>query len=263
MPYYSNKDRFAWIDEMPLSEKIIWLVKIRCYIREFFDATVTPKVPNNTDIYEYCKRKIIFSKKFWNPSAFSHFMRLMHQQGYLKQVIPYCHVDTSKYEKFGWEFYRPARIVVKRADLISGDANDSLQLINSGRYKYEASDKTLLMSTDELHIWEELQREDFLEVEYEKKFYYKSEFKLPDFTIKVNDSEDPFIWEHFGMKEDSNYFVTMANKIEWYSRAGLKHIDDGGRLIFTIRHHDDDFHHDVVEIINNIKSHIKPLTNGA
>lgn len=259
MKYFFNKDRFAWIDDMPLSEQIAWLLKIRCYIREYFDATATPAVPNISDICVYCRRKPFFKKKFWSDAAFGHFMRVMHRQGYLKQVIPYCHVDTSCHTQYKWAFYRPARHVIKRSDLNSGEtAAKTPQIINAGAFQYESSDGvTRLRSGGELHIWEQLLKEPELEAQYEKKYYYRSEFKIPDFTVRVKSSGKEYIWEHFGMKEDGGYFVGMANKIEWYARAGLKHIDDGGRLIVTINDDDETkFHHDVTEAIRQMKSNL-------
>lgn len=241
-----NPNRYHWIESMPLSERVYWIIRFRYYMNEYFQATVTPSIPNMDDIVTFCLRKPDFSKRFWNKAVFHHFMREMHKEELLLQVIRNCQVDTSNPDKYKWYFYRPSRIVKTRSSLL----NDNTSKNQIEDYLYVTNKGIKVRSAQELHIYEKLSTIPGIEVEYEKKFKYKSEYKLPDFTFVINDKT--YFWEHFGMSEDWGYFYNMANKIEWYYNAGLKPFKDGGCLIFTIFEDALHFHRKVDEIICDI-----------
>lgn len=247
MPYVN---KYYWMDIMPLSEKVFWMVRFRFYMNAFFEANATPRVPNLIHIAEYCLRKPDFKTRFWTASAVHHFMREMHRQNYLKQIILNYHVDTSQHTNYKWEFFRPCNSFVRRASILEGGQKNTIDNVTG---RYVASDGTKLLSTHELYIYEELIRVKEIAVEYEKYYEHRSEYKKPDFTITMYDIPDPYVWEHFGMSEDAGYFYKMANKIEWYFKAGLTPIDQGGKLIFTIFENEHVFQHRVSEIIDMLR----------
>lgn len=208
--WYYNKHRYDWIDNMDFSEKMYWIVKFRHYMNEFFNATVTPEVPNMDDIVTYCSRKADFQKRFWNKAVFHHFMREMHNQKYLRQIIPNCHVDTSCHNFYKWDFYRPSRKARSRDSILT---NNTTQVndVHIENYKIVTADGTRLRSAQELYIYERLIEIPNLKVLYEEKFRYKTDYKLPDFTIIIDEGA-PYIWEHFGMTEDEGYFYNMETR---------------------------------------------------
>ncbi|MCC8019376.1 MAG: hypothetical protein LIO85_06355 [Rikenellaceae bacterium] len=226
----SYKNPYRWIDDMPEERQMKLLFTIRRYINDLFEQTSTTKFTRLSDIWDYCSKKKGFL--FTSSSAFGHFMKLMHKKRLLRQVITCCDVDDSNPEHWNWYFRRPHN-PVRTKDSADSENIATRKIPYSPGYECAAKDGTKVKSLQELHIYEQLLKEPRIEVEYEKKFYWNDEFKVPDFTLYIDGSKEPYIWEHFGLTGRRGYFDHMAEKIEWYTRAGMAAFQKGGRLIVT------------------------------
>ncbi|MCD8102878.1 MAG: hypothetical protein LUE26_09980 [Alistipes sp.] len=242
---------YQWIDDMPEERQVKLLISIRNHINDYFEQTSTPETPRLTDIWDYCSKKEGFL--FTSSQALSHFMRLMHQKGILRQVITCCDVDDAAHGYYQWYFRRPPNTVRTR-ESAERDEIKTRRVPYSPGYECETEDGTKVKSLQELFIYEQLAKEPRIRFEYEGKFYHGNEFKVPDFTLYIDGQEEPYIWEHFGLNGRRGYFDHMAEKIEWYRQAGLENFEQGGRLIVTTGEDKDAFELQVKNILSRLLS---------
>ena len=79
--------------------------------------------------------------------AFSRFLRKMHDENILKQVIPNVEVDTSNKCMYQWRFYPPTKTRQRQADPESVKATFHLS-----KGMFFARGMTAVISTDQVSI---------------------------------------------------------------------------------------------------------------
>lgn len=95
-----------------------------------------------------------------------------------------------------------------------------------------------------------------IEYIYDKKFIGQDgSVRYPDFVIDDSETGKRYIWEHLGMLNNSDYRNRWKQKLVWYERQGILHIERGGGpngiLVTTIDHPNGGI--DVTEIDSAIK----------
>ena len=236
---------------MELSKAVGLLKMISREIDEFFRTTNIVGDTRSTDIYDFARRKEAFRKEFPTGTDFSRFLRKMHQERILSQIIRNHNVDIANPNYYKWWFYR------KEAKTPTELNSESVKLTP----KYYKSDRNIatndggsVRSYQEQYIYNRLLEEGGLKIYYERPFELKGYNKIPDFTILVPDSGIVYHWEHFGMMNNTSYGIYVEEKIQWYFDSGYRFLEKGGRFIVTYYRNETAFHNDVERIIKLIKA---------
>lgn len=218
-----------------LSTSIALLQIIKKHLRQYFSMPTHSRPIRSTELYEFLKRQSDFRELVASPSVFGRFLRRMHEEGILKQVLPNVEVDKNSRSTYQWFFYPPAR---KRRQPSAGECSlaDSRQAKDSFfavSKNYEAANGVTVRSKQELYILNQLLQEGVFDVSYEQPLPETDGKLCPDFTICHTPTDTIFHWEHFGVLNHPRYDEYMVCKLEQYSRLGHKDIDEGGRLVVT------------------------------
>lgn len=236
---------------MEFSKAVVLLKMISGEIDEFFRTTNSIDNARSTDIYDFARRKEPFRKEFPTGTHFSRFLRKMHQEGVLRQVIQNHNVDISNHNYYQWWFYRKEQ----RAPT---EVNSESVMTAPKYYKSDrniaTNDGGAVRSHQEQYIYNRLLEEVGLKFYYERSFGIKGYNKIPDFTILSPQNQIVYHWEHFGMMDNSNYEIYADKKIQWYLDNGYHFIENGGRLIVSYYRNETAFHSDVERIIKLIKT---------
>ena len=220
------------------------LMTINKYIGEYFAITVNTKTVRSTDIYEFLKHKNDFRQHFVSAKEFNRFMRRMHDQGVLTQIIKNVKVDTSNKSLYQWYFFPPLRVFSKKTTSenknIASSHPDKSQFFK-GNKKYRAANGTMVRSMQELNIMNRLLAVEVFDVYYERLLVAAGKERYPDFTVYNKETRTVFHWEHFGMT------------IEWYKQIGYKSIDEGGRFIVSVYQDEEHFIGLIDSIIEKMK----------
>lgn len=228
----------------PLPKQYILLRGINGCIKELFATGERTCTLRLTDVYDYITHKEPFRTEFPTPESFSRFMRRMYDEGAVVRFIPNCHADTTVHHHYQWYFYPPARNVNRIT--VPEDKNEAVtvtcqnDMMPWGR-RFVASNGVAVRSTQELHIINKLLSARELVIFYERPLELGGHKRYPDFTIYNRRNSKLFYWEHFGMTGNAAYADEMVEKIRWYKRNGYNDIADGGSLIVTIYHDDNQF----------------------
>ncbi len=239
-----------------LPREYVLLKKINTYIDKLLNESAASEIARLNDIYDYIKDKEDFAKHFPTPVDFSRFMRKMHDQGILKQLIRNCTVDTTIYHHYQWRFFTKARVIKKETtceDRNVADSHPGAGTFFKSAKKYEAANGVLVRSTQELYILNQLLAVDFFDVYYETPLAVGKQKKFPDFTVRNKITGTIFRWEHFGINDESDYGEAMADKLSWYRDIGFRSIEEGGRLVVTIYQDDDQLVAAVTRLIEKMK----------
>lgn len=238
-----------------LPKDYVLLKQLNSAIEEFFEKSHRNEVSNLSEIYDYIKRRKPFCDEFKDSIAFSRFMRRMHDQQVLKQIIKNCTVDTTIYYHYKWCFYPKDHQLQSQTNKES----QNLAKLHNTTVKYFLNNKVhrvangiYVRSTHELYILNELLTVPFFEVYYERPLTIRGTNKIPDFTIINKRTNIVYHWEHFGMTNNEVYMDKMSEKLKWYREIGYKEIDKGGNLIITIYENDKQFIISVKDKINKM-----------
>lgn len=219
-------------------------------IDDFFNTTTQITVARSTDVYDFARRKEAIRKEFPTAALFGHFLKTMHQQGILRQIIGNCNVDVSNPKFYQWRFYR--KETKPSTEKHSESVTPTAKYFKSGR-NIATNDGGAVRSHQEQYIYNRLLQEDGLKFYYERPFEIKGYNKIPDFTILVHQSKTVYHWEHFGMIEDPLYEIYIEKKIQWYFDVGYRFLENGGRFIVTYYKNDITLQDDVERILKLIK----------
>lgn len=142
--------------------------------------------------------------------------------------------------------FKPSNeIIIKAEYTLSSNQNNK-------RHKHHiAANGEMLVSKQELHIYNYLLEQANLHVEYEASFRGSDKSLFPDFTVLNLETNAFFIWEHLGMTNSDKYLDQIPNKLSWYADNGLRSIEHGGNLILTF-YNERTFFDDIVEMVNKI-----------
>lgn len=227
-----------------LPRQYVLLKRINNCITELFSTEGRTKTLRLVDVYDYLTHKDEFRREFPTPESFSRFMRRMYDEGVLKQFIKNCEADTSVWHHYQWYFYPPVRSVNRSTT--PADKNEAVtvmpkeEIMRWGK-RFMASNGVMVRSAQELHIINRLLKEKSLAVFYERPLELDKHVRYPDFTIYNTVTGRIFYWEHFGMTGNASYADEMVEKIRWYKRLGYSELKDGGSLVVTIYHDEDQF----------------------
>lgn len=89
-----------------LTQSIKLLRRIKMVLDKLMSASMTKSEIRLNELEEHLRRDPVVHAALPTPKAISQFLRTMHQQGLLKQVIPNCRVDTYTHEMYQWYFNR-------------------------------------------------------------------------------------------------------------------------------------------------------------
>lgn len=239
-----------------LSRECVILKKFSVYIDELLNRSSAFKVARLDDVYDYIRHKEDFQEQFPTAVHFSRFMRKMHNKGLLKQFVKNCTVDTTIFHHYQWRFFPKDRIIKKETtvdDLNVADSHPTKTKMMPWDKKYRAANGVTVRSKQELYILNQLLAVDFFEVSYELPVSFKRQKKYPDFTIRNKVTGTTFLWEHFGINNESEYGERMVDKLKWYRKIGFKSIEEGGVLAVTIYQNDEQFVASVLKLIEQLK----------
>jgi hypothetical protein len=123
---------------------------------------------------------------------------------------------------------------------------------NNKRLKHNlAANGEMLVSKQELQIYNLLLEQRGLHIEYEAAFSGADKTLYPDFTILNVNTQAIYIWEHLGMTNSEKYLDQIPDKLVWYESNGLKSIEKGGNLVLTF-YNEPTFYKDVEEVVQRI-----------
>jgi len=205
----------------------------------------------STDLYEEVKRNVVLKERFPTSKEFNRFLRLQHDQGVMKQIIPNYDVDTTNSRFYQWKF----RKEVSETKYLPGQKSTSIKskfMFQKSGKKIIASDGEKLRSKQELFIFERLLQCRNLLIFYDYPIVEFGEPVYVDFFIKNQVTRKTYLWEHFGMTNDESYKDNMTNKVLWYKNNGYKLLEDRGNLIYTYYANERTFSRDVDEFIDLI-----------
>ena len=201
------------------------------------------------ELYEHARRSTLLHAEFPTAKAFSRFMREQHQTGYLKQVIPNCAVDTSIHSHYEWTFHRQVAVAIP--------SSPAEALLSNNRHRDRK--KTIITargervrSQQERAIHDALYKVAHFTFRYEFPLFAFGSNKDADFHIINNRTRKEYYWEHFGMTNSEYYKDRIADKVEWYSQAGFKRLEEGGNLIYTYYTDEHSFHRSIEQYITAI-----------
>lgn len=238
-----------------IPRSIVLLQIIKKHLERYFSMPANSRLIRSTELYDFLKRQPDFSRMVESKYAFSRFLRKMHDENILKQVIPNVEVDTSNKCMYQWRFYPPTKTRRRQADPESVKATFHLSkgmFFARGKI-YKANNGVMVRSMQEVHILNRLLREEAFDIYYERPLCAASSKKFPDFTILNTATNVVFHWEHFGMLDNPRYCEYMVDKLEWYKRVGYKSIDEGGRLAVTCYENENQFITSVENVIERLK----------
>ena len=220
-----------------LPKEYLLLKQLNTIIQAYFKSTRKTEISNLSEIYDYIRTKEPFKDEFPTSIDFSRFMRKMHQDKVLLQLIPNCSVDTSIHHHYKWKFYPQDTISSDNAPLPEKtllDKGSEMGNIFSKNLQHEASNGVKVRSKQELYIYNRLLTFEFLRITYEKALIARCQERYPDFTIVNMKTKNVFYWEHLGMFESNNdYFDRTIEKLVWYRAISITSIEDGGHLILN------------------------------
>lgn len=218
--------------------------------------TTNSRMIRSTELYDYLKKQQDFRKMVYTQYAFNRFLRKMHDENILKQIITNVEVDTTNKSMYQWYFYPPTKN--REQTTVNEPVNTSCHLSKNHFFNknkiYKANNGVMVRSKQELYILNRLLQEKIFDIYYERPLPGAGHEKYPDFTIHNMNTGNIFHWEHFGMLNFPRYDEYMMEKLEWYSQIGHKSIDEGGRLIITRYDNEDQFIKSINNIIERIKS---------
>jgi hypothetical protein len=225
-----------------LPHDYILLRQIGCCAEELLNSIQKAEVVRLSDLYDYIRHKPEIVRKIGTSVDLSRFMRRMYDehQDIFKAFLPSCIVDTSIYHHYQWRFYPPVKaleIKAEQPDATIKTPKDTFKYFKQSK-AFQACNGVMLRSKAELYIYTRLLEIHHFTVDYERPLRIGGEKKYPDFTILNEETYTVFYWEHFGLSDDPDYFEEMNDKLKWYDNAGLKSIDEGGRLIVTLYFND-------------------------
>ena len=239
----------TWL--MELSKAVGLLKMISSEIDEFFRTSNFVGNARSTDIYDFARRKEVLRREFPTGTDFSRFLRKMHQEGVLRQIIRNHIVDISNPIYYKWWFYR--KELKTPTELHSESVTLAPKHYKSDR-NIATNNGGAVRSYQEQYIYNRLLEEDGLKFYYERPFEIKGYSKIPDFTIIVLQSKVVYHWEHFGMMDNPSYGIYAEKKIQWYIDKGYRFIENGGRFIVTYYRNETTFHNDIERIVKLIKA---------
>ncbi len=238
-----------------IPQSIVLLQIIKKHLDRYFAMETNSQMIRSTDLYDYLKKQSDFKEKVWSPYAFSRFLRKMHDENILKQIIPNVEVDTTNKKWYQWYFYPPTK---RRKQ------NDSVESINANYHPskatffpnnkvYESNNGVKVRSQQEQYILNRLLQEKTFDIYYERPLSAAGCEKYPDFTIYNTETKNIFYWEHFGMLNHPQYDEYMMDKLKWYRQIGYKSINEGGKLIVTRYDDENQFIKSIENIIERLK----------
>ncbi|WP_158797528.1 hypothetical protein [Pedobacter sp. L105] len=236
---------------MELSKAVGLLRMISIEIDEFFNTNNFVVTARSTDIYDAIRKNEALRSEFPTGKEFNSFLRKMHQEGVLNQIIRNHIVDISNPIYYKWSFYRKESKMP--TELNSESVKIAPKYYKSDR-KIATNDGGSVRSYQEQYIYNRLLEEDGLKFYYERPFEIKGYNKIPDFTILALHSKIVYHWEHFGMMDNPSYGIYVEKKIQWYIDRGYDFIENNGRFIVTYYKNDTAFYSDVKRIVKLIKA---------
>jgi len=142
--------------------------------------------------------------------------------------------------------FKPTSEIIVKADYtLSSNPN------NKRLKQHMAANGEMLVSKQELQIYNFLLEQLGLHVEYEAAFSGADKTLYPDFTILNVHTNSIYIWEHLGMTNSEKYLDQIPDKLVWYEGNGLKPVEKGGSLILTF-YNERTFYKDVEKVVQRI-----------
>jgi len=236
------------MEKLSKDDKLLLMIKKR--LDELMTYRFTPPEIRSTDLYSHIKLDAILLKEFPWQKPFNQFLKRLHKNGRLKDIIPNCDVDTRDPYNFQWRFYRELKYVSQN----QGKNTD----LRSGANAYYKNGKNISVGGIKVRSYQEKQILNALlplnnvSILYEPNISVNGEFKIVDFCIKSKINHITIFWEHFGMTSDENYAADMAEKIEWYRLNSFRPIEEGGNMIYTYYKDSTDFDRDLEMYLNRL-----------
>ena len=142
--------------------------------------------------------------------------------------------------------FKPSQeIVIKAEYTLSTNTNNR-------RHKHHvAANGELLVSKQELQIYNYLLEHAHFHIEYEAPYRGSDKTLFPDFTVLNLTNNAFYIWEHLGMTNSDKYLDQIPAKLSWYAENGLRSIEQGGNLILTF-YKERTFFHDIEEVVKKL-----------
>ena len=237
------------MENLPVEIKALRRIKEK--LDKLMCDRATPVEIRSDSVYECVVKDGQLRKSFPDQKSFNQFLRVQHQLGILKQIIPNYRVDTSNHKFFQWYFFREINKNVKKG--IGVETLGSKLTYNSFDLNKLAADGTKFRSKQEKMIYENLLKCNYLTIEYESKILIHGEKRFADFKILNRITQQTYFWEHFGMTNSPEYLDLMPEKILWYKNNGFNAVEEGGSMIYTIFSKWKEFQRDIdkyVELIN-------------
>ena len=95
------------MDALPASIKL--LRRIKSVLDRLMSDPLTAAEIRLNELYDHLRRDPDILAELPTPKVCSQFLRSMHQQGLMKQVIPNYRVDTFTHEMYQWYFFREVK----------------------------------------------------------------------------------------------------------------------------------------------------------
>ncbi len=259
---------------MAIPREIQLLRRLAADIDAYFAMMEQETVVRSDDLYNFLKRRAEFREWCGSYKQFCRFLHLHHDSGLMRQIVKKYRADTDGYY-YKYYFYPVARSVRSESGLVSApescgeprpqseaQAHTSANKSWRGRRVFETANGVMVRSGQERYIMNKLLTVSHLEVWYERRLTAGGEDRFPDFTVRNNNTDTVFFWEHFGLTRDDDYRDRMAERIAWYRRIGIDSIDSidrGGRFIGTIFVSENHFIKLVDDVIAKLDTIIVPV----
>lgn len=235
----------------PLPSRIKNLRGIKKCLDYKMSKAHTPVEIRATDLYDEVKKNTVLQERFPTPRDFNRFLRLQHDKGVMKQIIPNYYVDTTNSWSYQWKFRKEVEKTQNLGGQTSVAIRSKYQYYKSGK-KVIASNGEKLRSKQELFIFESLLKSRNLIIFYDHPIIEYGEPVYVDFFIRNQATKKTFLWEHFGMTNDEKYKDEIADKILWYRNNGYRVIGERGNLIYTYYSDERTFINDVRRLVGLI-----------
>lgn len=82
------------------------LRRIKVVLDRLMSDPLTAAEIRLNELYDHLRRDPVIHEEIPSSRAMSQFLRAMHQQGLMKQMIPNYRVDTFTHENYQWYFFR-------------------------------------------------------------------------------------------------------------------------------------------------------------
>ncbi len=235
-----------------LPKEIKELKKIKTVLDKLMSDSETKVEIRSTELYDHIKLDKELNQNFPTRKLFNHFLRVQHDSGLMKQVIPNYRVDTSNKRFYQWFFRRNVNIVNNTTGSNTESYCSKYFYYNRGK-KIKTKTGEMVRSEQEKLIYENLLCINNIDVYYDHPISKFGETVYVDFYIKSRINHSEFYWEHFGYTHNENYKDEMTKKIEWYKNNGFKTFKNNGNLLFTIYSNENSLNQDILNCIETLK----------